>query len=98
MNYFERAKEILPEMVEARRYIHRNAEVGFELPLATAFVMEKLIELDYEPQEICKSGVVATIGKPGKCVLLRADMDALTCLWFCTARLMGSREGVIRGT
>lgn len=77
MDYFERAKELMPEMVEARRYIHKNAEVGFLLPMSTAFVMKKLIELDYEPREICNSGIVATIGKPGKCVLLRADMDAL---------------------
>ena len=77
MNYFARAKELMPEMAEARRYIHKNAEVGAELPLAAAFVMKKLGEMGYEPREICKSGVVATIGKPGRCVLLRADMDAL---------------------
>ena len=35
--------------------------------------------MGYEPQEICESGIVATIeGKnPGKTFLLRADMDAL---------------------
>ena len=36
--------------------------------------------MDYDPIEICESGIVATItGKDtGKCILLRADMDALS--------------------
>lgn len=35
--------------------------------------------MGYEPQQIADSAVVATVGgkKPGKTVLLRADMDAL---------------------
>lgn len=35
--------------------------------------------MEYEPKEICESGIVATIegSKPGKTFLLRADMDAL---------------------
>ncbi len=41
--------------------------------------MDKLKEFGYEPEEICESGIVATIkgNKPGKTFLLRADMDAL---------------------
>ena len=41
--------------------------------------MDKLREMGYEPEEICESGIVATISgpKPGKTFLLRADMDAL---------------------
>ena len=41
--------------------------------------MDKLKEFGYEPQEICESGIVATIkgNKEGKVFLLRADMDAL---------------------
>lgn len=41
--------------------------------------MDKLREFGYDPQEICESGIVATINgnKPGKTFLLRADMDAL---------------------
>ena len=44
-----------------------------------AYVMDKLREFGYEPEEICESGIVATIegNKPGKTFLLRADMDAL---------------------
>lgn len=74
----ERAKELQPELVENRRWLHSHAEVGFELHQTCAFVEEKLRELGYEPRRMSKAGVVATLGKPGsKTILLRADMDAL---------------------
>ena len=75
----DEAKAINNDMVKWRRYLHQNPEIGLELPGTTAFVMEKLREMDYEPEEICKSGVLATAGgrKPGKTFLIRGDMDAL---------------------
>jgi len=75
----DEAKQIQDELIEYRRALHQNAEIGMELPMTTAFVMEELKKMGYEPEEICKSGVVATAGgkKPGKVILLRADMDAL---------------------
>ncbi|WP_394968542.1 M20 family metallopeptidase [Candidatus Allofournierella merdipullorum] len=74
----ERAKELQPELVENRRWLHSYAEVGFELTETCAFVEEKLRELGYEPRRMSKAGVVGTLGKPGgKTILLRADMDAL---------------------
>ena len=77
MNYLEKAFEFGAEMTENRRYLHQHAEVGFELPKATAYVKQKLVALGYQPREICRSGLIATIGKPGRTALLRADMDAL---------------------
>ena len=80
MNKFmEQAIAIKDDIVEYRRVIHSNPEVGAELPKTKAYVMDKLRELGYEPEEICESGIVATIegSKPGKTFLLRADMDAL---------------------
>lgn len=76
---FEAANELKEELVEIRRTIHQCPEVGPILPKTKKFVMNKLKELGYEPEEICESGIVATIegGKPGKTFLLRADMDAL---------------------
>ena len=74
----ERARELQPELIENRRWLHSHAEVGFELHQTCAFVEEKLRELGYEPRRMSKAGVVATLGKPGsKTILLRADMDAL---------------------
>ncbi|MFR6472958.1 MAG: M20 metallopeptidase family protein [Turicibacter sanguinis] len=80
MNEFmNQAQLIKDELIEYRRFIHENPEVGAELPKTKAFVMNKLMEFGYEPTEICESGIVATISgpNPGKTFLLRADMDAL---------------------
>lgn len=78
-NILERAKQLKDEMVQIRRTIHEHPEVGDSLPKTKTFVMDKLREYGYAPQEICESGIVATIEgkKPGKVFLLRADMDAL---------------------
>lgn len=80
MNRFiEQAKLIKEDMIEYRRTIHKNPEVGAELPKTKKYVINKLKEFGYEPTEICESGIVAIIegNKPGKTFLLRADMDAL---------------------
>ena len=76
MNYYERAQALQEETAKHRRYFHANAEVGLDLPKARAYVTEQLRKLGLEPQD-CGYGVTATIGKGGKCILLRADMDAL---------------------
>lgn len=80
MNKFmEQAQSIKEQIIAVRREIHSNPEVGAKLPKTKAFVIGKLREMGYEPEEICESGIVATIkgNKPGKTFLLRADMDAL---------------------
>lgn len=76
MNYYERALELKDETIANRRHIHKNAETGLDLPKTKAYVMEKLTEYGLEPKE-CGYGVTATLGKGGKVLLLRADMDAL---------------------
>ena len=77
--FIEQAKLIKEEIISYRRVIHSNPEVGQELPKTKKYVMDKLVEFGYSPEEICESGIVATIkgNKPGKTFLLRADMDAL---------------------
>lgn len=76
---YQQAKVLQPELVEIRREIHRNAEVGTQLPHTKALVKEKLMAYGYEPRDIANSSVVATISGelPGKTMLLRADMDGL---------------------
>ena len=76
MNYYQRALELKDEIISHRRYFHKNAEVGLYMPKARAYVMEKLSEYGLEPK-LCGYGVSATVGKGGKVILLRADMDAL---------------------
>ena len=77
--YLERANEIIPELVENRRHFHRHPELRDELFETVKYVRAKLEEMGYEVNEICQCGLVALAGgkKPGKCILIRGDMDAL---------------------
>lgn len=77
MTNLERAMEIKDEIIENRRKLHGMPEIGYHLVNTTEFVKRKLEEMGYKPEEICESGLVATVGRPGKTILLRADMDAL---------------------
>ena len=76
MNYYERALELKDETVAHRRWFHTNAEVGLNMPKGQAYVLAELEKLGIAAKP-CGHGVSAVIGKPGKCILLRADMDAL---------------------
>jgi len=75
----EEAKELQDELVSYRRHLHENPEIGMDIPETAAFVKEKLEEMGYEAQYVSNTGVTALAGgkKPGKVILLRADMDAL---------------------
>ena len=79
MEYLKRATEINPEVIANRRYLHRHPELAFDLDNTVRFVKEKLTEMGYAPADCGDHGVVALAGgrKPGKCILIRADMDAL---------------------
>ena len=76
MNYYERALALKEETVAHRRFFHVNAEVGLNMPKGRAYVLEELKKLGIDAHP-CGHGVSATVGKGGKCLLLRADMDAL---------------------
>lgn len=76
MNFYERALELKNETIENRRYLHQNAETGLQMPKAQAYIMKKLTEYGLSPKP-CGHGVTAMLGKGGKVLLLRADMDAL---------------------
>ncbi|MBO6555432.1 MAG: amidohydrolase [Pseudomonadales bacterium] len=80
MSIFAEASSFLPEVVELRRKIHANPELGNHLPETTAAVLESLegLDLDIRLSERTTS-VIATLhgAKPGKRILLRGDMDAL---------------------
>ncbi len=76
MDYYARASALRQQIVDDRRYMHTHAEVGLDMPVTKAYVMEKLREYGLEPMD-CGHGVTATLGHGGKTILLRADMDAL---------------------
>jgi len=60
-----------------RRYLHAHAETGFDLHDTFDYVWKALTDMAVTPRRCGKCGVVAEIGQGEKCVLLRADMDAL---------------------
>jgi hippurate hydrolase len=74
------ARAILPDIVAIRRRLHRRPELGLQLPETQATIVEELRSLGLEPRPgTGLSSVTAVIGpeRPGRTVLLRADMDAL---------------------
>ncbi len=70
------------QLVATRRDLHAHPELGFEERRTSALVAERLGKLGYSVQTgVGKTGVVglrdgASKGK-SRCVLIRADMDAL---------------------
>jgi hippurate hydrolase len=75
----EKAKNDEAKIIENRRYLHANAETGFELTKTKEYVKAELTAMGYEPIECGKAGLVALAGgkKPGKVFMIRGDMDAL---------------------
>jgi hippurate hydrolase len=74
------AEAIQDDVVAIRRRIHRRPEVGLDLPVTQAVVLEELAKIGLEGRPgTALSSVVAVIEgeRPGRTVLLRGDMDAL---------------------
>ena len=76
MDFYSEAKNLKDELTENRRYFHKTAEVGLDMPMAQEYVMNKLAEYGLEPKR-CGHGVTALLGQGAPVLLLRADMDAL---------------------
>jgi amidohydrolase len=67
-------------LVATRRDLHQHPELGFEETRTSTLAAERLKSLGYQVKSgVGKTGVVAVRpgGGGGRCVLLRADMDAL---------------------
>ncbi len=60
-----------------RQYLHAHAETGFDLHQTFDYVWQRLTDMGLAPRKCGKCGIIADIGRGEKCVLLRADMDAL---------------------
>jgi amidohydrolase len=76
----ELAAEAQPQVVEWRRWLHQNPELGNREFKTSAYIAEALRGMGLEPQTgIAHTGIVAMIegGRPGPLVALRADIDAL---------------------
>src|SRR5579859_692987 len=76
----QEAQQLLGDAVRLRRSIHREPELGLDLPLTQAKVLDALRELPLELRTGQRTtSVIADLrgGLPGPAILLRADMDAL---------------------
>lgn len=104
----QRAIELKHETIAHRRYLHRCAEVGLELPKTMAYIEKELRACGITPQK-CGHGITAELGKGEPILLLRADTDALpnghTCGHDChaamlltAAKLLMEREEKLGGT
>ena len=74
------SRSVIEEVIELRRHFHRHPEVSFSEHETSKYLGERLKELGLELQRCpTETGVVALLdtGKPGKTVMLRADIDAL---------------------
>src|ERR1700680_3258479 len=82
--FLTEAQELLHAAIALRRRIHAKPELGLDLPLTTAAVLDGLKGLDVEiARGKSTSGLVVSLSgsKPGsqsgRTILLRGDMDAL---------------------
>ena len=87
---------MLDEVVELRRAFHRRPEVSFGEAETTVRVAERLRELGLELKHCpTETGAVALLdtGRPGKTVMLRADIDALPILEESGVEFASAAEG-----
>jgi amidohydrolase len=76
----QKSDAILPKVIEWRRHIHQNPELGNREFKTAEYIATYLKSLGLEVKTgVGKTGVVAILrgGKPGPCIGLRADMDGL---------------------
>ncbi len=74
------AEEFQEQLVKDRRWFHQNPELSFQETKTMEYICARLSELNIPYQKgIAGTGVIAQLQgeKPGKCLLIRADMDAL---------------------
>src|SRR5690349_25060937 len=77
------SKTVLDDVVDLRRHFHKHPEVSFSEHETSQYLRERLRELGLDLKESpTETGAVAVLdtGRPGKTVMLRADIDALPIL------------------
>ncbi len=92
----EPSSDILDEVVENRRHLHRHPEVSFQEHETSRFLRERLAGMGLQVQECpTETGAVALLetGRPGRRVMLRADIDALPILEESGVAFASSAEG-----
>lgn len=75
----KRARDIAAHLTDIRRDLHAHPETGTHEDRTAGAIERELREIGLEPNRVYSTGVTALIkgARPGKCVALRADIDAL---------------------
>jgi len=76
-------QDVVRDVIALRRDFHAHPELGYEEVRTAGIVADRLRRLGYDVRTgVGKTGVVGVLRtqKPGKTILLRADMDALPIL------------------
>ena len=92
------AKQIASQVIEWRRHLHAHPELSYQEFQTSAFVQEKLKQMDIPYQVMSTTGVVGLIrGKDpdSRIVALRADMDALPITEETALPYKSMNEGVM---
>ncbi len=86
------------ELIAMRRDFHRNPELAFKESRTAGIVAEKLRAAGLEVSSgIAETGVVGILrgGKPGKTLMVRADIDALPILEEVEAEYKSHNQGTM---
>ena len=79
-NLHQQVLELLPQCIEDRRWLHRHAELSFREYKTADYLEQALCELEgLELSRPTPTSVMAVLrtGRPGRCLAIRADSDAL---------------------
>ncbi len=92
---FQEVDAIAPEIVANRRDFHMHPELGFEEVRTAGRLVELLKGYGLEVETMVGTGVVAYLrgGKPGKTLLVRADIDALPVQELSTHAYRSQHDG-----
>jgi len=77
MNSMELARQKQEYITTLRRHFHHHPELSWQEKETQAKICSELAELGISYEEVCGTGVIATIGQDNPVIGLRADMDAL---------------------
>jgi amidohydrolase len=92
----EPSPDVLDEVIDTRRHLHSHPEVSFDEHETSRFIEERLRSLGLAVQECpTPTGALALLdtGRPGRTVMLRADIDALPILEESGVPFASSSEG-----
>lgn len=66
-------------VVRIRREIHADPELGFQETRTSRLIESRMKSFGVQTRRVCKTGVIGLIrgARPGRTILIRADMDAL---------------------